>query len=279
MSTFALALVLSAAVLHATWNAIVKGGGDRAVILASISAVHVVIGVVLALIFPLPAAESWPYLIASTLIHFFYYAALVLSYRLGDLSQVYPVARGMAPVLVALGAEYFADEMLSPEKWFGIITVSVGIMLLLAARRNNRLKPAALAAAVFTGLMIASYSVVDGIGARHSDSAFSYIGWLFLLEFPVVLFVAARRPGALTPASVQAIKVGAVGGVFAGLAYSLVIYAKTIAPLGAVSAVRESSVIIAALIGVIWFHERPWGMRVISAILVCIGVVALATSV
>ncbi len=277
MSDFALLLVLIAAILHAVWNAIVKCGDDKAVVLATISAVNVAVGLVLVIVVDPPARESWPYLIASTLIHYIYYACLVFSYRLGDLSQVYPIARGIVPVLVALGAMVFAGEILPLAMWFGILVISFGIAVLSLAGWN-RTSSAPVLAALGTGLIIAMYSVVDGIGVRLSQSPMGYIGWLFLGEFPVFLFVSLRRRGQRVKVSARIVAFGLFGGLCAALAYGLVLYAKTIAPLGAVSAVRESSVIVAALIGTLLLGEHHWRWRIGAAAIVAAGIIVIARS-
>lgn len=278
MSGFALAIVLVAAVLHASWNALVKAASDRAVVLAAVSSMHAFLGLALVLFAPLPSRQSWFYIVASTIIHYGYYVFLFQSYRLGDLSQVYPISRGLAPVLVAFGAFILIGETLPPMGWAGLAMVSFGIGYLAFQRGAAHADPKAVMAASTTGLLIAAYSVVDGIGVRLSNSPFGYMGWLFLLELPVVLFVLWRRRGGPYRIDLKTFGLGLVGGIFAVTAYGLVIYAKTIAPLGAVSAVRESSVIIAALIGLVIFGERPWPARLLSAFMVAGGVVMLAFS-
>lgn len=277
MSTLALSLTLAAALLHALWNAMMKASGDRGLVLASISAAHVAVGVVLIVFVAPPARESWDNIFASTLIHYAYYVFLFTAYRLGDLSQVYPISRGVAPMLVALGAVVFADEMLLPQGWAAVTLVSLGIAA-LAFGRLGRAAPGAVAAALATGTMIAAYSVVDGVGARQSDSPLGYAGWLFVMEFPVVLFIVLRRQGIPLRNQMRTLLFGFLGGLCATAAYGLVIYAKTLAPLAAVSAVRESSVIVAALIGVWLFGERPWALRLVCALIVAAGVTLLAMS-
>lgn len=276
MSTFALAIVLSAALLHASWNALVKAAPDRALTLAAVSGMHAVVGLVLILISPPPVMASWPSIAASTAVHYCYYALLFQAYRLGDLSQVYPISRGTAPALVALGAFLIIGETLTPIGWAGLATVTVGIGLLALQRGAADADRRAILVATLLGLSIAGYSVADGIGVRWSESPTGYMGWLFLLESPVTLAIllARRRNG--TTFDKRQFGLGLIGGLFAVTAYGLVLYAKTIAPIGAVSAVRESSVIIAALIGVVAFGERPWLGRLISAIIVAAGVIALA---
>jgi drug/metabolite transporter (DMT)-like permease len=279
MSHTALVIVLVAAVLHASWNAIVKGARDRAIAMAAVAGAHVIVGgIALAFVTP-PAPASWPFIAASGVIHCGYYAFLFLSYRFGDLSHVYPIARGVAPMLVAVGALIFAGEMLVPKAWGGVIAVSLGIGL-LALRRNGAMaaERSAVLAALATGLMIASYSVVDGMGIRRSEAPPGYIAWVFFVEFPIALGILAWRRKTLAVVPWRAVGIAFSGGLLSVLAYGLVLYAKTIAPLAAVSAVRESSVIIAALIGVVLFHERPWQRRVLAALVVAAGVILLATA-
>lgn len=219
---------------------------------------------------------SWPSIAASALLHYGYYLLLFRAYRHGDLSQVYPISRGLAPALVALSAMILIGESLQPWGWFGLACVSFGVGLLALQRGAGQASREAVGFAAALGVLIAAYSVADGIGVRRSDSVFGYMGWLFLLEFPVPLAVALarRRKGGRFQGRV--LMMGALGGIAAVTAYGIVLYAKTIAPLGAVSAVRESSVIFAALLGILVFGERPVAGRLIAAAVVGTGVVALA---
>ncbi len=276
MSTFALSIVLLAALLHASWNAVVKAVSDRALVLAAVSASHALLGLALILFATPPDRASWFYIFLSTVIHFGYYVFLFQSYRLGDLSQVYPISRGMAPGLVTLGAYLFVGETLGPAGWVGLTAITLGIGLLAFQRGITHASRGAIAVAAINGVLVASYSVVDGIGVRLADSPFGYMGWLFLMEFPVPLFILLRRHRRAVPIELRTLAFGLLGGVGAVSAYGLVIYAKTIAPLGAVSAVRESSVIMAALIGLFLLGERPWRPRIASATIVALGVGALA---
>ncbi len=275
-ATLALTLVLAAAVLHAVWNAMVKGAGERVLVLGLISLGHTVTGLAMIPFFEMPGPDSWPYIGASVLIHWFYYWFLITAYRLGDLSQVYPVARGVAPLLVTAGAFVFAGEVPSLAAIGGITLVSFGIMILVWSNGRSRAGVGALGAAVATGTMIASYSVVDGLGARVSGSPFGYIGWLFFLEGFCVFYIFLREREKITMVPMSVYGVGLAGGLLSSAAYGLAIFAKTIAPLGAISAVRESGVIIAALIGVIWLGERPWRLRVVAATIVAAGILLLA---
>ena len=278
MSSFALALVLSAALLHATWNALVKAAPDRALTLAAVALMHAIAGVALILVSPLPAMASWPSSAASTIIHYAYYALLFQAYRLGDLSQVYPISRGMSPALTGFGAFLFIGESLSPLGWAGLAAVTAGICLLALQRGAAHADRRAVGVAILLGLSIGAYSVADGIGVRLAETPTGYIGWLFLLESPVFFAIFWDRRRNAIALDRRAFAFGMVGGLFSVIAYGVVLYAKTIAPLGAVSAVRESSVIIAAMIGLIFFGERPVIGRLVSAAIVAAGVVTLAFS-
>ncbi|MDZ4309515.1 MAG: EamA family transporter [Cypionkella sp.] len=278
MTPTALALVLFAALLHAGWNAMVKAMDDRAGVLAAVSAAHAVLGLILVLSFPLPAIASWPSIAASTLLHYGYYILLFCAYRLGDLSQVYPISRGLAPAVVALSAVALIGESLAPLGWIGVACVSVGVTILALQKGAVQASRAAVLFAICLGMLIAAYSVADGIGVRRSGNAFSYMGWLFLLEFPVPLTIALIRRQTGGGFSPRVLGIGAIGGIAAVSAYGIVLYVKTIAPLGAVSAVRESSVIFAALIGILWFGERPIAARLLAAAVVSVGVMTIASS-
>ncbi|MEE9375238.1 MAG: EamA family transporter [Rhizobiaceae bacterium] len=277
-SAFVILLVLGAAFLHAFWNAMIKGSTDRVLTMGLVNLGHALFGLVMVFLFLPPAPESWPFIAGSTFIHLFYYGFLVWAYRHGDLSQVYPIARGIAPLMIALGAQFFAGEYLSKGAWAGITLVSIGIGVLMLDRKAGSIHKQALYAALLTGFTIAAYSIVDGMGVRLSGNPFGYIGWLFLLEIiPAFGFLFFRRK-ALKSVGSKLYCYGLAGGLISSAAYGLAIYAKTLTTLGAVSALRESSVIIAALIGVIWFKERPWEMRVISALIVAAGVIILAVA-
>ena len=262
--------------MHASWNALVKGAADRALTLAAVASMHAIGGFILILISEPPAVASWPSIAISTVIHYAYYFLLFQAYRLGDLSQVYPISRGLAPALVALGTFMLIGETLTPLGWAGLAAISLGIGMLALQRGAAHADPRAVFVAVLLGLTIAAYSVADGLGVRYSQSPTGYMGWLFLLEAPVVLYVLAPRLRKRHRIDPKVFGIGMIGGALSVLAYGVVLYAKTIAPIGAVSAVRESSVIIAALIGLFFFGERPWLGRLASAGVVALGVIALA---
>ncbi len=268
-----LGIVLTAALLHALWNALVKASGDRAITLGLIALGHCVPAILLLPFVDIPAFAALPYIVASTVIHWAYYYYLNISYRFGDLSLIYPIARGCAPVMVALGAMIWADESLGFWAWVGILTVSAGIMILATVRHADK---RGIGAALLTSAIIAAYSVVDGIGIRVSGAPIGYVVWLFAAELCVAAFVLVSRFDRAKAIASKALFLGIAGGVISGLAYGLALYAKTLAPIGIVSAVRETSVIFAALIGVIWMGEGPATRRLIAASVVAAGVTVLA---
>ncbi|MEQ9334214.1 EamA family transporter [Thalassobaculum sp.] len=278
MSTEALVLTLFAAVMHASWNAIVKVGIDRAVVLGLIAFAHTAVGAVMIAMAGIPDPASWPFILASTLLHYGYYICLHHAYRVGDLSQVYPLARGLAPLLVALGAWAFAGETLSAAGWVAVLLASLGISAIAFSRRGGMWDhPPTLFYTVATGLIIAAYSVVDGMGVRLAGAPLAYMGWLFVWEFPVFVTVLLRRRRTLRAIPMSGVVKGLGGGLLSVTAYSLVIYAATLAPLAAISAVRESSVIIAALIGTLLLGESHWRQRCGAAVVVAVGIAFLAT--
>ena len=276
MSPAIFAVVLFAAFLHAFWNAVVKGAQDKTVVLGLIALGHVLPGIVMVIFAPFPTSASVPFIIASTVIHWVYYYLLNVAYRLGDLSVIYPIARGMAPVLIALGAQVFVGERLPLVAWMGILCVSLGIMVLTRGVFRAGLPKVGLLAAIGTALMISAYSIIDGVGARVSGTVWGYIGWLFVAECFVAGYVFATRWERLRALDIRTLCLGLAGGVISGAAYALVLYAKTLAPLGLVSALRETSVIFAALFGVIWFREGPRCDRMVAASIVAAGIVLIA---
>ena len=275
MSSSLVLIVLTAAFLHAFWNALVKGSGDKTIVLGLIALGHVVPGVAITVLAPLPGWDALPYIIASTLLHWGYYYFLNLAYQKGDLSLVYPITRGLAPVMVALGAQIWIGESLPVLAWLGILAVSAGVMVLSQGIFKTAVPKTSIVAAAIVATIIASYSLVDGIGVRLSDSIMGYIGWLFTAEACVALFIFKTRWARLRMLTVKTCLLGFIGGILSATAYALVLYVKTEAPLGVVSALRETSVIFAALIGVIWFGEGPKTRRLLAGVIVGVGTVLI----
>ncbi|SNT07506.1 EamA-like transporter family protein [Asanoa hainanensis] len=277
----AVVAVLAAAVLHATWNAVVKGSGDQIGIMARSSLVGAAASLVAVWFIEPPARASWGFLIASVVIHVFYNLGLLAAYRLGDFNQTYPLARGLGPVVVAVFAALVLHEPLAPLPAVGVLVIAaaIGVLGLTPWRRVRANRPAVLAA-VFTGLTIATYTLVDGVGVRRSEGAAGYTLWLCGLEFAVTALVAfALRKRVTTPllaASGRAWLAAAAVTVLATAAYGLVLWAQTRGALAAVAALRESSVVVAAVIGMIAFKEPMGRVRVAASVAVALGVALLA---
>lgn len=270
--------MLIAAVLHASWNALVKSGGNPWVRMGTAIAVSGICGLALTPILPLPDAASWPYILASVAIHQVYFVTVCLGYRFGDLSQVYPIQRGIAPLLVAVGAYVFIGETLNLQGGIAVTAISLAILSLAGGAGPDRNYRAVLIA-FFTGVLIALYTIVDGQGGRLSGNVFAYIAWISALEalpFTVLVLYLTRN----TPAQEKRAHIasGVIGGVFAFFAYGMVIWAMAITPLTYVSALRETSVVLAAWIGTRHFGEPFGSRRIAAATFVAIGVVLLQAS-
>ena len=273
-------LVLGAALLHAAWNTLVKTAADPLVSVGALSLVTAGPGLLLVLVAPIPTLTALPYLAGSVVLHFGYYLFLVSAYRVGDLSHVYPISRGSAPLLVALGGIVIAQEQLPLLTLFGIAITSIGIMLLAISganskTRNHRSTPRAL----ITGGFIAAYTLVDGLGVREGEVALSYIGWLFLTNGLVFgLFVFLRRPAEMLSLWRKDTARVVGGGIAKAVAYGTVIFVMYYSPMAVVATLRETSVIMAALIGVYFLREPAGQLRIVAALLVASGVIAMNLS-
>ncbi len=284
--------VLVAAVAHATWNAIAHGIKDQVVAFGLIGVGSLVVAVPLILASPFPLAACWPYLLGSVFIHVFYNLLLMRSYRYGQFGQVYPLARGTSPLVVTVLAAVFAAERPSPPQIGGVLVVSCGLVVLVfAGRRAGSAggsadgsaggsaggSRAALLAAGATGLTIASYTTVDGLGVRLSGSSVAYIGWLMLLESMCVPAWALlqRRRQVLGGVSRGVLLSGVSAGALSVLAYGLVLWAQTRGALAPIAALRETSVIFGAVIGTMVFREPFGRWRIAATMLVVAGVLLL----
>jgi drug/metabolite transporter (DMT)-like permease len=277
VSPLLIGLVLLAAFLHALWNAMAKSGGSPQFSIASYRLVAATVCLPLLFFVPLPLSESWPFIIASVLIHSVYYYSLAQSYHSGDLSQMYPLFRGLAPVMVVAGAALFAGEFLSLGTMLGIALISIGLISITFVGGNaGKITPVALRWGLLTSVMIAAYTVADGMGVRVAGNVFSYIFWLFVLEpIPICLWLLLcdrsnwygymqAKPGKIF-----------LGAMAAATAYGMVIYVMDKGPMGMVSSLRETSVIFAALIGTLLFREPFGRQRILAAVFVCIGVIVI----
>ncbi len=270
-------LVLLAALAHATWNALLKASGDRFLTFTVVAGTGTVIGCILAVLVDVPNRAAWPYLAASMVIHNGYYVFLILAYRAGDLSRVYPLARGAAPLLVAVLAAMTAGEILGSGAWAGIGLVSVGIASLCftgGSLGGEDFKPVLFA--LGTALFISAYTVVDGIGIRLAGTQLGYIAWLNILEgIPFMSVIFLFRRGEVIPFIRGHWLSGVVGGVLSMIAFGLVLYALSLGAMAYVSALRETSVLFAALIGTILLREPFGRVRIGAAAIIVAGVIVM----
>lgn len=268
------AAVLLAAVTHACWNALAHRITDKLVGFTLIAGGGMVIGLVAVPFLPLPAAGAWPFLVASALIHIAYYVLLMRSFRLGDFGQAYPIARGTAPLVVTVLAAVFAHDV--PDGWAaaGIAVSCAGLTgVALWGMRGRRPNWAAIGATLATGLSIAAYTVVDGLGVRASGSTLAYVAWLMALEGIAIPAYALYRWRGQFLATVRPFAaVGLLGGALSVAAYGLVLWAQTRAELAPVAALRESSIIVGAAIGAVFFKERFGAPRIAAAGLLVVGI-------
>jgi drug/metabolite transporter (DMT)-like permease len=266
--------VLAAAVTHAVWNAIAHGIRDQTLAFALIGIGGITVSIPLVIVAALPRSSSWPYLLASIAIHVFYNLLLMQCYRLGEFSQVYPLARGISPLVVTILAAMFVHEHLGLLQVAGVVVVSAGLaFLVFGGRRPGR---GAFLAAVGTGLTIAAYTTVDGVGVRLSASPVGYIGWLMVLQsLCVPLFAAVRRRDVLLKQPRRILLAALAAGALSVLAYGLVLWAQTRGALAPIAALRETSVIFGAIIGTLVFREPFGRTRIIATVLVVAGIVLL----
>jgi drug/metabolite transporter (DMT)-like permease len=268
--------VLFSALLHATWNSLAHAVSDRLVGFALIGIADAMCGGLMAAFAGLPPAGAFPYIIASAALHVAYNLLLLASYQLGEFSQMYPLARGTSPWVVALVSVAVLGRDLPLTELLGVLAVSGGLIaLVFIGGRPGRKDVPALGAALLTGLAIASYTVVDGVGVMQSP-LFAYTGWLFLLQGPPLAVIAAVRRGRRLPAAVRASAVpGLAGGLISIIAYTIVLWAQTSGALAPIAALRETSIVFGALIGAIFLDERLGAKRAIAAGVVLAGVVLI----
>lgn len=269
MPPLAVAAALTSALIHASWNAMLKGGRDRLVDSFLIAVGGLGSGAIIVSFLGVPRAEAWPFIAVSVAIHMLYWLTLFKSYDLGDLSHIYTLARGSAPLLVAMGAALTAQEIPSPLKALGITLVSAGV---LAVGASPRAPLRATLWALSCGLTIAAYSLVDALGARAAGDALQYLGWQMMLQSaPMMAFALWRRGRGLFADAAVAPARGIAIGVFSFGGYGLVLWAQTIAPIAQVTALRETSVVWSALIAVSLLGERLGLRRWLGALVVALG--------
>lgn len=277
--------VLGAALMHAAWNALIKSGRDPLLDTALVALAGTGVALPLTLFVEAPAPAAWPYIFATVVVHIGYYVAIAAAYRLGDLSHAYPIMRGVAPLLVALASGFWFGEQLSPGTWAGVLLICGGVLSLAFVARSKasaagksagRNSSATTLWALACAAIIAVYTLIDGAGVRVSGGTERYVVWLFVfLGLPFGLAVLVMKRGAFLRHAARHWWRGVAGAALSGLSYGIALWAMTRAPVAVVAALRETSVIFAALIGA-WLlkeghvRERIWGAAAVLA-----GLIAL----
>lgn len=272
--------VLCAALLHAIVNAQLKISADRLVLLAISKLATTAIALGSLPFIEMPPPDVWPYIFASVVIHTGYFLFLVVAYRLGDLSQVYPISRGAAPLLVGVLGVFLLGDTLSQQNVIALLLISFGIMSLMLVRRaDGAIQTRAVVAALATACFTAGYTIVDGMGVRLSASAHEYIIWLNVFNgLPIVAIALFARRASFASQMIKVWKPSLGSAAMGLLAYWIVLWASTQAPIALVAAVREASIVFAVVIGAIFLKERLDLRRIFAVFLTITGLVALKTS-
>lgn len=278
MGSFVFVAVLFAAACHAGWNALIKVKLDPLPATILIAVGSAVVGLVCLPVAGIPASPAWPWLIASVFIHLFYFAALIESYRAGDLGQVYPLARGSAPLLTTAAGALFIGEHPSLLGWSGIVTLAAGVLLLSArsGRALVQLDRRAVGYALLTALTICAYSLTDGIGARLSQNPQSYVLWLLVGNAVILVPYGLWRNWSGVASALRCFWLrGLIGGALLALSYGIVLWAMTLAPIAIVASLRETSVLFGAVIAVVVLKEPLRTARIAAAALIVCGLVLI----
>lgn len=280
MSASVFFAVIGAAVLHALWNALVKSGSDKTYSMGAVVLGHIPLSLVLLPFVPMPTLESLPYLVGGILLHVGYQFFLLKSYQTGDLTQVYPIARGSAPLIVALFSVSVLGLELQLIEMIAILTIGCGVVsLVLVHGGNGQSNGKAGVLAFITGFFIASYSLVDGLGARIAGTSLGYYCWLALGNGIIMMFyLMLSSPKTLSNIAIKGRLIFFFGGGASFIAYAIVIWAFTQAPIALVTVLRETSIIFALLIGVFFLKERLDLIKVVATLTTLLGAVLLRFS-
>lgn len=262
--------------MHAAWNALVKVSGDRLAAMTRIDFWALLLALAATPFVSFPPGEIWAYLLASAAVATLYRVQLIASYNRGDLGQVYPLMRGSAPLVVVLLAIVFAGEQLSPAGYAGVALISAGILSLVSWSSLDRHQLRLLGLALATGTSISGYTLIDSLGVRAAGDVLMYVVWLEVMEhLPLPAYLLATRRGAFRELVATERGRSVLGGAGTIGAYALVLWAVSLAAIAQVAALRETSVIIAALIGHFLFREPFGAKRILASVLVAAGIVLL----
>lgn len=266
--------VLLAAFLHAAWNGIVKGGGDKLLSTILVATAAALIAAVVLPFLDQPARASWPFIGASVLVHAVYFGLVAAAYRLADMGLAYPLMRGTAPLLVALFSAFIIGEALSHAAWIGVLLISFGILAMVTEGRRSNGR--GLAVALGNAFVIGGYTLIDGHGARLSGAPIGYVAWVFLLTGIILgVWVCVQHRGPFLAFVAHRWRLGLLGGTATLISYGLVLWAMTLAPVAIVAALRETSILFATVIAGVVLRERVSGVRIAGACVIALGAAAL----
>lgn len=274
MSLTVFAVVLFAAALHATWNAVIKGGRDTLLTTAMVAGVSALLAVSALPFLPPPAPASWPLIGISAVLQTLYFVLLANAYRVADMSQTYPLMRGVAPLIVAAISAGLLREPMGPFGWLGVLVVCGGVLSMAAGARLGQGKGVRLA--LLNAVVIAGYTLIDGWGVRHSGSPAAYTLWIFFLTgIPIIGWALARRATSFGKYVAANWGLGLFGGIGTASSYGLALWAMTAAPVAVVAALRETSIVFGTVISVVVLREQAAPMRIAAACVIAAGAMAL----
>ena len=270
-------VILVAAALHATWNAIIRGGEDRGLMTALVTGSAAAIAVIGLPFLPAPARKSWPFLAGSAVLSISYYALVAWTYRVAEMSRTYPLMRGAAPLLVAIASTTILGEPLRSQAWCGVAVICAGILGVAGNPLRSLDKGVGLA--LLNAVVIAGYTMVDGAGVRQSGTAAAYTLWIFLLTgIPMTSWAIFRRGHAFRVCVRRNWRLGIVGGASTTASYGLALWAMTLVPVAIVAALRETAILFGVLISAVFLKEPVGRRRVIAAVLIAAGAALLRAS-
>ena len=264
-------LILFSALCHALWSAIIKSSSNPLSLMGITSMMELIIFIPLTFTVPFPSREIWYFLIATVIIHVLYRLNVIYSYKYGDLSYVYPIARGGSSLLIAIISILFLSSTISVFGFIGILIVCMGLFLISYSSKNKFNKPA-FYLAVSTAILITIYTLIDGVGVRKSENGFSYIFWLIALNGVPLLLISLFSKNGLRKRNTYTIKSGVAAGIFATLSYAIVVWGMQYIEIAYVSSIREVSIVFATIIGMIFLFEKNASKRIVPSILIVSGI-------
>lgn len=274
MSLDVFAIILLGAALHATWNAVVKGGDDKLLTTCMIASFASLIALAVIPFLVVPAKASWPFIGASVMLQVVYFVLVAATYRLADMSQTYPIMRGTAPLLVATASAGLLSESLSSFAWLGIGVICIGILSMAAAPSTGQRKGMLLA--LLNAAVIAGYTLIDGIGVRKSGAPAAYTVWIFLLTgLPLAAWAFTVRRRAFCRYLASHWRPGVIGGFGTVASYGLALWAMTAAPIATVAALRETSILFGVVISALVLKEQLTRTRILAACIIAAGAMVL----